>query len=516
MNQQLTYLKYYPYLLLTFSALALTIFGMNRDIWSANEGQRAYPPLEMMLTENWIVPHLNGELYLKKPPLLYWILIIFYSTFGTAEWVARIPGILSFIGIILVTYHMAKDIFKDSAECSPITPILAGLVVCSNLVVIDRARNIELDIHLCLFVTLSYWMIWKLVFEITCSRKKKIIRALLLCTFLSMAHLIKFPVPLLFIGSLLLGLLVSIRSIRPIANYFIWICLGLSFIPLVIWAIFVVDYVGWERLYRTFYNEMKLRVKSTEINTEPFWFYVKVVMGSFFPWCLIWFIFFRRKMSQLILQSNQQNCFLYISPLLMLFLLSLFPAKESDYIISALPLFALGLARIFGILIAEWERSASNNTQHSSTRSTRFYLLPAWFILLGALTFSFYSIDRSRAANNTFKHVAVELNMLRTDGNDIAIFQKRNPGLFFYLQRPILRLKTRAEVVEWVENSSTNTFLLISNSDVEKWDSNEMIPYTIHINYLHIKRSGYSIIKLNKSNPTQDSHLPLENSTVSQ
>jgi len=47
---------------------------------------------EMWRTGDYLVPHLNGEVYSHKPPLLFWLINAGWAAFGVQEWVARMVG----------------------------------------------------------------------------------------------------------------------------------------------------------------------------------------------------------------------------------------------------------------------------------------------------------------------------------------------------------------------------------------------------------------------------------------
>src|SRR2546425_1245025 len=65
-------------------------------LMSFNEARRALPAQAMFLEGDWLLPHLNGELYLAKPPLLYWLAASASFLFGAAnEWAVRLPSALA-------------------------------------------------------------------------------------------------------------------------------------------------------------------------------------------------------------------------------------------------------------------------------------------------------------------------------------------------------------------------------------------------------------------------------------
>ena len=59
------------------------------------EPHRAVVAHQMVLSGDWLVPHLNGEVYLRKPPLIYWAEAASEKLTGRAEpWVWRLPSVL--------------------------------------------------------------------------------------------------------------------------------------------------------------------------------------------------------------------------------------------------------------------------------------------------------------------------------------------------------------------------------------------------------------------------------------
>ena len=64
-----------------------------------DEARRALVSLEMMLSGDYITPTLNGELYLNKPPLYNWIMVVAMKLGGNYDpfWY-RLPVIVA-IGI---------------------------------------------------------------------------------------------------------------------------------------------------------------------------------------------------------------------------------------------------------------------------------------------------------------------------------------------------------------------------------------------------------------------------------
>src|SRR5947199_4455441 len=60
------------------------------DLFEPDESRYAQIPREMLARGDWVVPVLQGEPYLDKPPLLYWLVAGCYRVFGVNGGAARL------------------------------------------------------------------------------------------------------------------------------------------------------------------------------------------------------------------------------------------------------------------------------------------------------------------------------------------------------------------------------------------------------------------------------------------
>src|SRR6185436_712445 len=58
-------------------------------------------PMEMKERGEWLTPWLNGEPRLRKPPLVYWAILLNYKLFGVNLVSARVWGVLAGAGLAL-------------------------------------------------------------------------------------------------------------------------------------------------------------------------------------------------------------------------------------------------------------------------------------------------------------------------------------------------------------------------------------------------------------------------------
>src|SRR5262249_32368964 len=74
------------------------------DLLEPDESRYAEVPREMLARGEWVVPQLQGEPYLDKPPLLYLLVMLSYRAFGVNAGAARLVPALALHLCVLVTY----------------------------------------------------------------------------------------------------------------------------------------------------------------------------------------------------------------------------------------------------------------------------------------------------------------------------------------------------------------------------------------------------------------------------
>jgi 4-amino-4-deoxy-L-arabinose transferase-like glycosyltransferase len=80
-----------------------------------DEAIRSLVAFEMMESQNYLVPTMNGNFYFAKPPLYNWILIGFYKLFGRFdEWTTRIPTVIFSIVFSFVIWVFNKNRFQNN------------------------------------------------------------------------------------------------------------------------------------------------------------------------------------------------------------------------------------------------------------------------------------------------------------------------------------------------------------------------------------------------------------------
>src|ERR1700693_4613965 len=73
------------------------------------EGRRILPAVTMLETGNYIVPQVGSEPYLRKPPLVNWLVAASFKICGKRnEWTARLPSALSALAAAIAFVTLAR------------------------------------------------------------------------------------------------------------------------------------------------------------------------------------------------------------------------------------------------------------------------------------------------------------------------------------------------------------------------------------------------------------------------
>lgn len=105
----------------------------------------------MLHSGDWVTARLDGVAYLEKAPLIYWLIALAYRVFGEFDWVARLPVVLSSIGLALLTAAFGRWAFGRRAA------FYAGLILstCIGLFLFTRIQIP--DVMLTATVALAMW-----------------------------------------------------------------------------------------------------------------------------------------------------------------------------------------------------------------------------------------------------------------------------------------------------------------------------------------------------------------------
>jgi 4-amino-4-deoxy-L-arabinose transferase-like glycosyltransferase len=337
-----------PFLTITLLSAALLYPCLSFHLFEPDEGRYAQLPREMLERGEWIVPTLQGEAYLDKPPLFYWLVMASYTLFGFHDWAARLVPALAMHASVLLCYVLgrrmlgARSAFWGTLLLS-VSPIFLGV-----------GRLLVLDGLLTLWITLAALSIYLA----TCESKTRLRTAWWLTAAIAtgLGVLTKGPVALLLVLPPMLAqrwlMLESARiSWRAWAG-FLAIVLAIN-LP---WYVAVcvrqpefARYFLWQHNVQRFVEPFD--------HVRPMWFYLPILLYGLLPvtllaWPLVRFLLTTDEISR---QRCQAMGYLLIAGVWCVGFFSLAGCKLPTYIMPAFPPFCLAL----GCFLArtEWHRS---------------------------------------------------------------------------------------------------------------------------------------------------------------
>jgi 4-amino-4-deoxy-L-arabinose transferase-like glycosyltransferase len=130
-----------------WSALALLVLipgvllypCLDFHLFEPDESRYAQIPREMLQAGEWVVPTLQGEPYLDKPPLLYWLVMLGYRLFGVHAWSARLVPALAVHATVLLTYLLGRRTLGERPAwwAALVLALAPGFVGMARLLVLD-------------------------------------------------------------------------------------------------------------------------------------------------------------------------------------------------------------------------------------------------------------------------------------------------------------------------------------------------------------------------------------------
>ncbi len=121
-----------------------------RGLYNPDEGRYAEIPREMLASGDWVIPHLNGLVYIEKPPLQYWATAISEAIFGQNDWAARLYTGLCALATVYALWAMIRREWGAQAAAR------AAIMLGSSLLFVLLGHQLLLDMSLTLFMTLTF------------------------------------------------------------------------------------------------------------------------------------------------------------------------------------------------------------------------------------------------------------------------------------------------------------------------------------------------------------------------
>jgi 4-amino-4-deoxy-L-arabinose transferase-like glycosyltransferase len=245
---------------------------------SPDEGRNAEVAREMKDSAAWLVPTYDGLTYLDKPALYFRLVALSMSALGESETAARLPGAAFGLGLLALVALFARRAYGDRAAA------LTVLVVGTTPLVVAFARLVIFDMTLAFFVTAAI-LAGFLAEETAGAARARWYAAGAACS--AVAVLVKGPVGLILPPLVLLALNALDRRAGSVRRLFAPLNLVVFFAIVLPWFVALArrrpDFLHYGLV------EESLHRFTTPVfhRTAPFWYYLPVIAGVFFPWSVL-------------------------------------------------------------------------------------------------------------------------------------------------------------------------------------------------------------------------------------
>ena len=97
-------------------AVVMATAFLTRPLMPMDETRYVAVAWDMWLSGNFLVPHLNGETYSQKPPLLFWLINLGWGAFGVNEWWPRLVAPLFGLASLFLTQRLARELWPETSS----------------------------------------------------------------------------------------------------------------------------------------------------------------------------------------------------------------------------------------------------------------------------------------------------------------------------------------------------------------------------------------------------------------
>ena len=266
----------------------ITLYMLNLglwDLWNPDEPRYAQVAREMVTGGNWVLMHANGERYVDKPPLFFWL--IAFSSFlwqGLTSFSARFPSALLGMLTVLLTFVLGRRLYSGR------TGFLSALVLATSIEFAYLSTRANIDATLTFFTTASLliFLHWYQHDKMKRSGEKDK-RSLSIYGFyagMALATLTKGPVG--FILPLLVSLVylflekdwVALKRMRLLTGMIL--CFGM----ILSWYVLAALKGGQSFIDETLLHHTLDRFAKGSSHARPFYYYFVNFPADFMPWVL--------------------------------------------------------------------------------------------------------------------------------------------------------------------------------------------------------------------------------------
>jgi len=295
--------------------------------------------VEMHRAGEWVTPTLQGEPWLEKPPLFYWLAGAAFSVLGETEAAARVPSVLATLLLVGATAFFGARLYGPAAG------LHAGFVAGTSVLLFVYGRAASMDMLLAATVTVAIGLAGLHVLGVA-DRRAVVVAA----AAAGLATLAKGPLGLLLPALVLAAHLAVTRDGRPLRGL-LSLPAAVAFLAVAApWYVAILLDQGRHFLDVFILNHNIERFTTTiHRHPGPVWYYLPVLLAGLFPWSGLSV----PALVRIEPRASRPDLFVLLWLVLPLLFFSLAGSKLPGYILPCVPPLAILMGRAADRLVTE-------------------------------------------------------------------------------------------------------------------------------------------------------------------
>ena len=273
--------EYMPILILIgFCILTFFAFLGSYPLIDVDETRYVRIAQEMLNSHNFLTPVINGEIFLEKPPLFFWLEDISLLIFGVNEWGARLPMALVASFGVFFTYFTGRKFVSNRFGLISALILGSGVIyiVLSHIAILDLLLSVTMMVAVYFGIMTIYstgktnWLQWGgfYLFSALSALSKGLPGIIIPFGIVFFAYLFSKKLKELFdFRKISIGIIIMLLVLLP-WHIMMYKVHGQSFIN---------EYIIKHHLAR-FLNSEGINRK------EPWWFFIPVIFVGFIPFSI--------------------------------------------------------------------------------------------------------------------------------------------------------------------------------------------------------------------------------------
>lgn len=360
----------YPALILLAWALVYVPGLASPPLLDDADAVHAEAAREMLVSGDYVTPHVDGVRYLDYAPLMYWTTAAGYKLFGVSEFGTRLPLALFVLALLISTYICGRDCF------GPTGGLWAALVLATAVGPYLFTRFLLPDIIIGLWLTVTATLFLRAL----AAERPTRAQCWGIAAMCALGTLTKGLMGVVFPLAIMVGYLLVTGNLRKLLQFRLLSSLAVFFVIAAPWHIAAIlrnppqgDAKGFFWFY--FINEQINRYLNRRIPRDydkvRLWLFWALLALWVFPWCVYLVQALRKIPLKAPWRSSalrQPRVYFAVWALFILVFFS-FSTRQEYYTISAVPALALLLG---GWLAEEESAPAGSPVRRSGIIGTAF------------------------------------------------------------------------------------------------------------------------------------------------